>query len=245
MITAIAETFHALWGARNAYIHKNQCVQVPQILHKIKAAIIEGNSIQGDFCDGTVNNMMILNSLQVKGNFRPPIRTIEVSWVAPPNNWIKINYDGASKRSDGQAGCGVIARNQTGHFIASASMDCGQATALEAEVQGLLLAIRMAHKNNWRQVWFEGDSLTTVRAVWNREDSLIWTQIGAWQWGMNQLFSMDFRISHAYREANRVADRLANLGVRSGCIQWHSTMLDEIQKPLDEDRCNFCLFRIL
>ena len=160
-------------------------------------------------------------------------------------NWIKINFDGSAKDIDGKAGCGVIARNHEGIFLASAYMDCGKVIALEAEIQGFLLAVRMANKYGWRKVWFEGDSLTIVQAAWQKKESLVWRRSGWWNLRLARISCMEYMISHTYREGNRVADKLANLGVRAGCIKWQTSVLEEISIPLEEDRCNFSIFRLL
>jgi ribonuclease HI len=73
-------------------------------------------------------------------------------------------------------------------------------------------AIEIAADNGWRNVWLETDSSLVVLAF--RKASLVpWKIRNRWNNCMHSITTMNFLISHIYRERNGCADTLANIGL--------------------------------
>ncbi|XP_057775389.1 uncharacterized protein LOC130994359 [Salvia miltiorrhiza] len=82
--------------------------------------------------------------------------------------------------------------------------------AFEAELFALIIAIESAHKTGWQQVWFEADSTFTVSLLSSRSLSVPWRFKARWIQALSYAATFSYRISHIYRERNRVADCLAS-----------------------------------
>lgn len=66
------------------------------------------------------------------------------SWTPPPMDWYVMNIDGATRGSPGDAGGGVIIRNNSGMFISALTLNFGRCSAFRAEVLALLRGLELA-----------------------------------------------------------------------------------------------------
>jgi hypothetical protein len=81
-----------------------------------------------------------------------------------------------------------------------------------AENIGNKLAYEIAYENHWLNIWLETDSVLVVKAFSNL--SLIpWSLRNRWMNCILMTRSMNFFVSHVYREGNVCVDVLANLGL--------------------------------
>jgi ribonuclease HI len=88
----------------------------------------------------------------------------------------------------------------------------GNKSAFFAELSGAIKAIEIAYENHWLNFWLETDSVLVVKAFSNL--SLIpWSLRNRWMNCLLMTRSMNFFVSHVYREGNVCADVLANLGL--------------------------------
>ncbi|KAL0411508.1 UNVERIFIED_CONTAM: hypothetical protein Slati_3740500 [Sesamum latifolium] len=80
------------------------------------------------------------------------------SWISPPTTGIKVNFDGAVLNGGLAFGIGVVARDAAGKCLAwmSLRLDRGGPAAI-AEAYAAREACRLAIRQHWRQVIFEGD----------------------------------------------------------------------------------------
>ncbi|KAJ1289985.1 hypothetical protein BS78_02G207100 [Paspalum vaginatum] len=88
-------------------------------------------------------------------------------WRKPTEGWIKVNVDGSYGDQTGDAGVGIIARDQEGSVIFTAwrvLFDCTSAKEAEARacVEGLRVAAQWCHE----PVLLESDSAQIVGALW-------------------------------------------------------------------------------
>jgi ribonuclease HI len=125
---------------------------------------------------------------------------------------LKINVDGAFHPDSHTGGIGVIVRDGEGFCVAAfhRSITHGMsATHVEAEAcrAGLLIAIQQG----WDDVILETDCATMAAALAKPDDDLseIGRIIGDCKDYMLAFTSLSIR--HVYREANRVAHRLAHV----------------------------------
>jgi ribonuclease HI len=154
----------------------------------------------------------------------PPSPTIPSSrpslWSPPPEDFVKLNFDGASKGNPGAAGYGVVFRNHHGHILVIGAGPLGHSTNNAAELWGLIKGLQLAIKNNFTKIIVEGDSqviISLLRRILNGANpdniSPSWRlshglQIIAGLLHPNQVIIP----THIRRKANQVADELANLG---------------------------------
>ncbi|XP_071902237.1 uncharacterized protein [Coffea arabica] len=148
-----------------------------------------------------------------------------VRWSARPGCLI-LNTDGCSKGNPGCSGGGGILRDASGGPILAFSAFFGIRSSLHAEALAMLTGLRMCVKQGFVTVDLQSDSRVLVGIIQRRfrcpwqirpEIEQIW-----------DLAATGVRVSHCYREANRVADILANVGVshpQQGYIMYDSTSI--------------------
>ncbi|KAK2379785.1 Polynucleotidyl transferase, ribonuclease H superfamily protein [Trifolium repens] len=136
---------------------------------------------------------------------------IMVCWKPPMEGWVKLNRDGAYK--DGSAaGCGGVIRDSHGGWIGGFAKYLGICSAYVAELWGVLEGLRYARNLGFTRIELNVDS-SVVDHVLRRQGnnsptgSALINQI-------RRLMDLDWEVvvKHSYREANKCADVLANIG---------------------------------
>ncbi|XP_010676027.1 uncharacterized protein LOC104891937 [Beta vulgaris subsp. vulgaris] len=133
-------------------------------------------------------------------------------WSPPPQNYFKLNFDG-SKLSSNSTALGFVIRNVAGEAMVAGSKSLGYSTSvLQAEAWALKEGILAALSFNISNLIIEGDNLAVINAI---------RKIWKIPWEINNivldiranlpLFG-SFQVQHCFREANKVADLLANRG---------------------------------
>ena len=139
---------------------------------------------------------------------------VGVAWKHPPMDWYVLNTDGAAKGSPGPAGGGAIIRDHCGGLISALSLNFGHCNSFKAEVMALLKGLELAQELQVCKLIIQLDNLACVQIIQNKAA------------GRNECThllnrclylihqeSWEVKIVHVYREGNRAADWLANLGV--------------------------------
>lgn len=85
-----------------------------------------------------------------------------VKWSFPPEDWQKINTDGASKGNPGMAGCGGVIRDDCGWWVASFGMNVGCCSAFKAELWGILKGVELSWNQGIRKLVVESVSLYII-----------------------------------------------------------------------------------
>lgn len=128
--------------------------------------------------------------------------------------WIKLNSDGASKSSSSVAACGGVFRDSNGNWILGFAKRLGHASPFLAELWGILLGLQLAADLGFDKLEIELDSISVVNVLNNivvRESSCgrhIIRRLRSLVVGS----SWNISTHHIFREANTVANGLANLG---------------------------------
>ncbi|XP_059070638.1 uncharacterized protein LOC131860272 [Cryptomeria japonica] len=134
-------------------------------------------------------------------------------WKAPPRGWTKLNFDGASKGNLGESGIGAIIRDEHGNILHGLFGGIRVATNNEAEIRALEAGLHLCIRQGLSRIIIEGDSQIIIDGI---------SRLSFHNWKLNKWVPMIkeniriieiFEIGHVYREGNRVADYLANLGV--------------------------------
>jgi ribonuclease HI len=135
-------------------------------------------------------------------------------WRPPPDNFVKLNCDGAFSASTRNGGWGFVIRESDGGVISAAYGNLENVgEAFHAEVIACLQAIQRAADLGVQRVILETDASMVVQAVkssdYNRSSA------GGLIWEMNDLLASNFAsfaVNHIPRSCNMVADSLAALG---------------------------------
>ena len=123
---------------------------------------------------------------------------IPVHWNPPPPGWLKINIDGAAKGSPGHAGCDGIFRTCRGFVKSTFSIYLGIKFVFEAELTGLILAIEIASKLNWNNLWVESDPEYAVYSLKHRSHNVPWPLRNRWLNSLLLADKMNVKISHIF-----------------------------------------------
>jgi ribonuclease HI len=85
--------------------------------------------------------------------------------VPPPEDFIKLNFDGASKGNPGLAGYGIVFHNHYGNILLIGAGSIGHSMNNATEIWGLTKGLQMAIKNNFTKLVIEGDSQIIINLL--------------------------------------------------------------------------------
>jgi ribonuclease HI len=226
-------TLWKIWKERNKRIFHSQSSLPETTWEKIKSLIKETirskSSIEEDQqCNPEEHSILqnwqpiTSNQLKQKSNMGQP--TSPTNWTPPPAHFIKVNFDGASKGNPGLEGYGVVLRNSGGEILGLEAGFLGDTTNNVAELTGLLRGLQTAIDKGHHRIILEGDSQVIIRLVTRILHGCNPDKISPrWRlYGLLADFShhlqphLSITTSHMKREANKVADRLANEAVETG-----------------------------
>ncbi|KAG7593917.1 AAA+ ATPase domain [Arabidopsis thaliana x Arabidopsis arenosa] len=133
-----------------------------------------------------------------------------IVWVAPEDGWSKMNTDGASQGNPGLATAGGVLRNSAREWCGGFTLNIGRCSALLAELWGVYYGLYTAWEHRVTRLVLEVDSSLLV--------GFLTTEIGDSHplsflvRFCHAFISRDWivQVTHVYREANRLADGLAN-----------------------------------
>jgi len=226
-----------IWKERNSRIFRGEAVEWQKVWSKLVLNIKETvRSRQWD--EGarrfTAEEKRIVAGWELEESdlanirFRPkvchPISPNQ--WQAPAQNSFKINFDGASRGNPGLAGFGGLCRNERGEivkvFFGQVGFDSNNSAELEGLTQGLTLAI----SEGWLPAVVEGDSKVIIGIAKKLAAGQVPGKVTR-SWRMRKriedlqvalAYSPAVSFQHVRREANKVADLLANQGVESSSL---------------------------
>ncbi|KAM0896420.1 hypothetical protein ACQ4PT_023206 [Festuca glaucescens] len=100
----------------------------------------------------------------------PPKPPDITNWVRPPENQVKINFDGAFNQASGEGGWGYIIRDQAGDFVAAGSgISVHLRDPLHSEAVACLAAVSGAIRVGTNRIIFESDASNLVQALKSNE----------------------------------------------------------------------------
>ncbi|CAN1149690.1 Putative ribonuclease H protein At1g65750, partial [Linum perenne] len=116
-------------------------------------------------------------------------------------------------RAEGsEAAAGGLIRNSDGRCLYAFCTNLGKCSIMRAELQGIIVGLRIAWDNGFRRVAARTDSQAILTLI--REDRNVSHQHAVDIANLRELLERDWEvtISHIFREGNFAADYLANLG---------------------------------
>ena len=105
-----------------------------------------------------------------------------------------------------------------------------------------MFAIEIAYQRNWKYLWIETDSML-VTLTFKSSKLVPWHLQNRWDNCIHLISSMAFMVTHIYREDNRCADKLANIGLSSQSFTWWDQMPTQIGGDFTRNRLGLPYFR--
>ena len=141
-------------------------------------------------------------------------------WTAPPNGFVKINFDGENAESSRMSGVGVVIQDSEGAVLASCAEKLNQPfKAEDMEALAALKALSFAHELGFQNIVLEGDALNLIQALKAQEQNLL-------PWGLLvedvKEYGKKFKrvlYSHVKRNGNSIAHNLAKYALRISDFQ--------------------------
>jgi ribonuclease HI len=194
-----AITCHCLWSWRNKELFDEEFIRPLHEVHVIQQKVQE------------YKNAARLNRAMVE----KPQTVALIKWNPPREGYIKLNTDGACK-SGQLAGCGGVIRGSQGEWIHGFAKNVGKCNAFVAELWGVLEGLRCVRRMGFSKVEINIDSVSVVQLLQQRNlHSMSGGTVTRQIWKLLDL-NWDIEITHSYREANKCADALANVGCSLG-----------------------------
>ncbi|WCJ34681.1 hypothetical protein M5689_015975 [Euphorbia peplus] len=168
----------------------------------------------------TVQERKVFTELRINGHLPRAPRIISVLWKSPTVGWMKANTDGALSGSPSLGGAGGIFRNYRGFPNGCFAFPVGEQFAHIAELRAAIMAIYIARDKGWNNLWLECDSSYVVSLFRARSWDVPWSVRSDWIRCLQMLSSMNFVVSHIFREGNGVADALSKYGQTCSIFAW-------------------------
>ncbi|KAJ4710484.1 Ribonuclease H protein [Melia azedarach] len=160
---------------------------------------------------------------------------IQVFWRPPTIPFVKVNTDGVSKNNPGAAACGGVFRDFQGEFLGAFAMNLGRQSSFFAEIMGIIQGISYAAKRGWYFIWLESDSTAAIACLLNSNFNPPRRIKNDWLNCKASISKMSIQCTHIYREGNKVADIMANLGLCSSGSIWFNSAPLQIKDALYKD----------
>jgi ribonuclease HI len=186
---------HCLWSWRNKELFEDDFVRPPRPLPIIMKRVHEYN-------DAIINQRVVTSSERVEAL---------ICWKPPQASFVKLNTDGACK-TDQVAGCGGVIRGNQGEWLGGFAKGVGLCSAFVAELWGVYEGLRHVYRMGFRKVELEVDSKAVVQVL---KSGCVQSATGSSLIKrICQMLAKDWTvdIKHIYREANKCADAMANIG---------------------------------
>ena len=128
----------------------------------------------------------------------------------PPPGVVKKNFDGSILNSSVTGG--YVLRDWTGKHLKAGAANYGSTSIMVAEARALKDGVHAVIQAGYKRLLIEGDNSTVIQALASKSQVpwKIATIIDDIQIWLNHDFQL--QVIHIYREANMVADWLANYG---------------------------------
>jgi ribonuclease HI len=192
-----ATTCYLLWQWRNKSMHDDEFVR-PERTWKV--------------IEDYVHTYRMSMAAEEQVRHGASQQWMNIRWVSPPSGWFVLNTDGAAKASDKRAGCGGILRRDNGMWVEGFAKALGDTTAYMAELWGIYEGLLLANRRAVERLELRTDSQIIAQSLQERTNG---SMMGCAL--LRRIRSLldgpwEVKIIHVYREANRCADMLANMG---------------------------------
>ncbi|CAJ2641500.1 unnamed protein product [Trifolium pratense] len=242
ILSAVVNIFNVIWFCRNQCRFNDKSMNIRSAINLIITGVsLSGNSSKLN-AKSSIEEFLILKAFSVQFNNTPPPLIKEVLWQPPIFNWVKCNSDGASLGNPGPSSCGGLFRNSSAEFLGAFAYNLGISNSLSAELNGAMYAVELAHHFGWKNLWLETDSMLVVNAF-KSSKTIPWHLKNRWDNCLLLISSMNFFVSHIYREGNTCADKFANLGLSILTLNWWCNVPPHISDDFVRNRLGLPFYR--
>jgi ribonuclease HI len=190
-----ATACHCLWSWRNKEAHDEQ-YQRP-----LNSATAVADRVK------QYSEAVVLQTVQQKVDRME----VMIYWKPPLEGCVKLNTDGACKEGS-SAGCGGVIRDSNGIWRGGFAKKLGIGSAYVAELWGVFEGLRYAGYLGFNRIELNVDSIVVTQVL--HQSGYGRPLGGSLVMRIRCLLELDWEvvINHTYREANKCADILANIG---------------------------------
>ncbi|CAI0385655.1 unnamed protein product, partial [Linum tenue] len=123
-----------------------------------------------------------------------------------------VNTDGSVKQPGSTAAGGGLILDLSGKCLGAFVENLGVCTITRAKIMAAIRGLRVAWRNGYRKVLLQMDSTTAINILTSSEhmEHMYYILVQQLQELLNK--SWEVKISHIYREGNKVANFLVNKG---------------------------------
>ena len=224
--------FWFLWFERNENVHREKSFEAENVIKRVIShlrSLVMSKLIGPDQWRKCSPQLDVMTGVAREVKRRKVGR---VQWRPPDVDWIKLNVDGAFSHELQRAGGGGVVRDHEGEILAAFSTGFeGCSSGLEAEVLALRFGVVLA-KRHGNRVWIESDAEQVVH--WLSSEQLGSSEVCLEMARIRkEVQGLDWKVSHIFREGNKVADFLAGIGAQSGIqIEYNSNTAPSRVKAL-------------
>ncbi|KAJ0088425.1 hypothetical protein Patl1_33020 [Pistacia atlantica] len=147
------------------------------------------------------------------------------------------------KRESWSICSGGVFRSPFGTFLGAFSLSLGIQTSYYAELMAVFQAADIAETERWSHLWIESDSTYVINGIQKKHIDAPTQLKNRWNIFLQPMEFMKIKCSDILREGNKVADALANLGLKYQGLQLWDNPPEEIRKLLLDDGCGHPNFR--
>jgi len=204
-VDAMVHSIHSLWWARNNL----QFSAKSSTLHTAQVRVHSLIALSGEFSTSkcTAADAPLLDLFRVPHNRRLIKEVVFVCWKAPMAPCVKVNTNGSIRDTNGA--CGGLFRDHLGTLLGAFTCNMGSCSIFDAEVLGYIIALEFAAQHGWSNIWLENDSTSALQVFHN---VLLVPILLRNRWHNARSLHIQVISYHIFREGNRCADGLANMG---------------------------------
>lgn len=173
-------------------------------------------------------------------HYMPKMKVDKVLWEFPKEGWNKVNSDGASRGNPGRSTIGFYVRDDRGDIIHAYGQEIQDTTNTKAEAVAILEALRYCYVHHLSNIWLGTDSMflkTVIMENW----ITLWMMTAHVEEIRRLMVLCHTRISHIFREGNKLAEHLANYALDTGPIVCDVfSQLDSTERRLLNDDKLLC-----
>ena len=142
----------------------------------------------------------------------------QVRWEKPDMGWFKLNINGATNGSAGNATGGGLIRDDYGNWVMGFSRKIGRVDSFVAEIWALRDGLQLCRQLNIDAVVIELDAKSLVDVLNNSSycNIVISPLLDDCKLLIDQFPQVC--VEHTFREANKCADRLAKFGLAQSLV---------------------------
>lgn len=221
-----ATTLDRLWWARNELVFKQIVPTAISTTARVRHLVDEVQN----------SDRMLIDLNKINSNQQ---MSSNINWEVPATGFVKLNCDGAVRSFYEAAACGGVLRDDNGFFLWGYSVKLGKCTVPQAELWAIIHGLKLAKERGFAQIIVESDSSAAVNFI--NTGCLSTHQCRPLVNEIHKIMSElgNIRVAHVFREANQVADRLANHGLSLDMFcKVFDVIPDFLSLPLMGDACN-------